>query len=103
MAGFRPRAIADAPSWAEAQRRTTAAGLSCPARRLLGAGEESSVDGVAAQAIEAKPALGQIKPSAEAGLDACRKRNLGDDAGLLAEPFKPHPNGVVQRGAFAHD
>jgi hypothetical protein len=41
----------------------TAVRLSCLARNGRSPGEESRADGVAAQAIEAQPVFGQIRPS----------------------------------------
>jgi hypothetical protein len=53
---------------AGAQRRMAAERLSCLARNGRSPGEESLTAAVAAQAIEAEPSFGQIKPSEAAWL-----------------------------------
>jgi hypothetical protein len=63
--------IGDAPARAEAQRRTPLWRLSCLARNGRSPGEESRINGVAAQTIEAKPVFGQIKPSTRLRASAC--------------------------------
>jgi hypothetical protein len=64
MAILRPKAIVDAPRLrAGAQRRMAAARLSWLARNGRSPGEESRAAAIAAQAIEAQPSFGQIKPS----------------------------------------
>jgi hypothetical protein len=65
---------------AEAQRRMAAERLSCLARNGRSPGEESLTAVVAAQAIEAQPSFGQIKPSEAAwlaGPTALRRRRGG--------------------------
>jgi len=65
---------------AEAQRRMAPVRLSCLARNGRSPGEESLTAVVAAQAIEAQPSLGQIKPSEAAwlaGPTALRRRRGG--------------------------
>ena len=62
MAIGEPEAIDDAPARAGAQRRMATVRLSCLARNGLCPGEESLPDAIAAQAIEAQPAFGQIRP-----------------------------------------
>src|SRR5437879_3392038 len=72
MAMNRPRAIGDAP----ARGPERSGGRRCGdflASRGMGAspGEESRINGVAAQTIEAQPLFGQIKPSKRPRASAC--------------------------------
>jgi hypothetical protein len=63
MAICRPEAIDDAAFTPAAQRRTAGRRLSCLARNGGAAARgRKLLDAVAAQAIEAQPCFGQIKP-----------------------------------------
>src|ERR1700730_17828851 len=73
-------------SRAEAERRMAPVRLCCLARNGHSPGEESRSGAVAAQAIEAQPPFGQIKPKRGRVARATRTASLGEDVADVAWP-----------------
>src|SRR6266436_7982770 len=68
------------------ERRMAPVRLCCLARNGRSPGEESRSDAVAAQAIEARPPSGQIKPKRGRGARATRTASSGEDVADVGCP-----------------
>ena len=85
---------------AVAQRRTPLGRLSCPERNGRSPGEESRINGVAAQTIEAKLVFGQIKPSMRPVRSRAEPQSWGKDVAYLGCAHQEV--GTVQRRKKSH-
>src|SRR6266851_1982789 len=116
MAIYRPKAIGDAPEGLERSGGRCRRDFLASRGMGVSPGEESRVDSVAAQTIEAQPVFGQIEPSkrprasrAEAQVRKKmarfgsarqevetiqrRKRNEGRQTAISSAQSQPRPNG----------